>query len=139
MEKLSQPLTLKCGLTLPNRLVKAAMAENMADADGLPEKKFQIAYGKWAHGGWGMVLTGESFDQTCVFVQTTHSKLLTRECPSRCCLLGQFWGDSSRPLSRDSVKTRMERMGVGLQSPRNTNSHAAEPCGGMHKNLLCRL
>ncbi|KAI0543235.1 NADH:flavin oxidoreductase/NADH oxidase [Xylaria digitata] len=42
---LSQPLTLKCGLTLPNRLVKAAMAECMADGYGIPS-------------GWGMLITG---------------------------------------------------------------------------------
>ncbi|KAI0198270.1 NADH:flavin oxidoreductase/NADH oxidase [Astrocystis sublimbata] len=58
MEQLSQPLTLKCGLILPNRLAKAAMSENMADKNNLPNKKFQDAYGEWAQGEWGMLLTG---------------------------------------------------------------------------------
>ncbi|KAH6880023.1 NADH:flavin oxidoreductase/NADH oxidase [Thelonectria olida] len=55
---LAQPLTLKCGLTLPNRLVKAAMAENMADKLGLPTKSLISSYGPWADGGWGMIITG---------------------------------------------------------------------------------
>ncbi|KAL3473252.1 FMN binding oxidoreductase [Aspergillus californicus] len=55
---LAQPLTLQCGLRLKNRLVKAAMAEDMADADGLPTQLHDGIYAKWGEGGWGMVLTG---------------------------------------------------------------------------------
>lgn len=58
MEDVSKPLTLKCGLTLPNRLVKAALAENMADSRNLPHAQFYRAYSKWADGGWGMIFTG---------------------------------------------------------------------------------
>lgn len=54
---LSKPLTLPSGLVLPNRLTKAAMAEAMAE-NGLPSPAMQKAYGAWADGGWGMVLTG---------------------------------------------------------------------------------
>lgn len=54
----AQPLTLKCGITVRNRLVKAAMAENMATPDGLPPQKMARPYSTWARGGWGMVLTG---------------------------------------------------------------------------------
>lgn len=56
---IAKPLTLKCGLTVPNRLSKAAMAENWADKDSLPvDEKIYDAYGAWADGGWGLVLTG---------------------------------------------------------------------------------
>lgn len=59
MEDLQKPLTLKSGLILPNRLSKAAMAEQMALNDrNLPLKPFETAYAKWAEGGWGMVQTG---------------------------------------------------------------------------------
>ncbi|KAM7212376.1 NADPH dehydrogenase [Rhypophila decipiens] len=55
---LAQPLTLKCGLTLPNRLVKAAMAEGLG-TKGLPtDERLLSAYRSWAQGGWGMILTG---------------------------------------------------------------------------------
>ncbi|OBS29464.1 hypothetical protein FPOA_03401 [Fusarium poae] len=56
---LSQPLQLKCGLTLPNRLIKAALAEEMADSQNLPTTaQMERTYGAWAEGGWGMVMTG---------------------------------------------------------------------------------
>jgi 2,4-dienoyl-CoA reductase-like NADH-dependent reductase (Old Yellow Enzyme family) len=55
---IEKPITLKNGLTLPNRLVKAAMAENLADGDLLPTDQVYIAYKTWANGGWGMLITG---------------------------------------------------------------------------------
>ncbi|KAF9872018.1 NADH: flavin oxidoreductase/NADH oxidase [Colletotrichum karsti] len=55
---IAKPLTLKCGLTLPNRLTKAAMAESWADKDGLPVEAMNKAYAQWADGGWGLVMTG---------------------------------------------------------------------------------
>ncbi|EEU48966.1 uncharacterized protein NECHADRAFT_75659 [Fusarium vanettenii 77-13-4] len=56
---LSQPLTLPCGLTLPNRLIKAALAEQTADCQQLPTPaQFTRTYGAWADGGWGMIMTG---------------------------------------------------------------------------------
>lgn len=64
MDDLSKPLTLKCGLALPNRLVKAAMAELMADSNGLPNDQFCRAYSQWAQGGWGMLLTGSSYPKS---------------------------------------------------------------------------
>lgn len=58
MEHLSKPITLPCGLVLPNRLVKAAMAEHLSDSNMLPTPGMSTAYAAWAEGGWGMVLTG---------------------------------------------------------------------------------
>ncbi|KAI0127398.1 NADH:flavin oxidoreductase/NADH oxidase [Xylariales sp. AK1849] len=55
---IARPLTLKCGLTLPNRLVKAAMAEGMADRLALPNPQAHAPYDEWANGGWGMIITG---------------------------------------------------------------------------------
>jgi hypothetical protein len=42
----------------PLTRIKAAMAEDMADDSYLPGKKFVEAYGKWANGGWGGIITG---------------------------------------------------------------------------------
>ncbi|KXJ87689.1 hypothetical protein Micbo1qcDRAFT_151679 [Microdochium bolleyi] len=57
--KLNTPLTLKCGLTLPNRLVNPAMAEYFADKDSLPTSEACLsAYERWAEGGWGLIMTG---------------------------------------------------------------------------------
>lgn len=55
---IAKPLTLPCGLTLRNRLVKAALAECWSDRDHLPSHDLIDAYRTWADGGWGTVLTG---------------------------------------------------------------------------------
>ncbi|KAJ5988503.1 Aldolase-type TIM barrel [Penicillium waksmanii] len=53
---LSDPVKLPCGLVLPNRLSKAAMAEMMAKSHH-PDPLYE-AYEKWSTGGWGSILTG---------------------------------------------------------------------------------
>ncbi|KAK7991789.1 hypothetical protein PG996_013198 [Apiospora saccharicola] len=55
---IAKPLKLRCGLTLPNRLAKAALAEGLADRDALPSQATNAVYSEWAKGGWGLVLTG---------------------------------------------------------------------------------
>jgi 2,4-dienoyl-CoA reductase-like NADH-dependent reductase (Old Yellow Enzyme family) len=55
---LSQPLELPCGAILPNRLAKAAMSEGMADADNHATTRLNALYGRWAHAGAGLLLSG---------------------------------------------------------------------------------
>ncbi|MEU9687782.1 NADH:flavin oxidoreductase/NADH oxidase family protein [Amycolatopsis japonica] len=52
------PLTLPGGSTLPNRLVKAAMEENMASRGQLPGKPLFELYRRWSEGGAGLLITG---------------------------------------------------------------------------------
>lgn len=54
---LSSPLTLPSGLVLPNRLVKAAMNENLC-AGQMPNEALTTLYERWGKGGAGMLLTG---------------------------------------------------------------------------------
>ncbi|KAG6008157.1 hypothetical protein E4U21_004914 [Claviceps maximensis] len=56
--KVAEPLTLPCGLTISNRLAKAAMAEGWGDKRHLPHEKLIETYETWAEGDWGLVLTG---------------------------------------------------------------------------------
>ncbi|KAK4041251.1 NADPH dehydrogenase [Parachaetomium inaequale] len=56
--QIAQPLTLKCGLTLPNRLVKAAMTEQLAGTNQLPDERLQAIYKHSSTGGWGLIITG---------------------------------------------------------------------------------
>jgi 2,4-dienoyl-CoA reductase-like NADH-dependent reductase (Old Yellow Enzyme family) len=56
--RLSDPLTLPCGLMLPNRIVKAAMTEALADADNNPTPRLDRLYEQFAAGRPGMLLTG---------------------------------------------------------------------------------
>jgi 2,4-dienoyl-CoA reductase-like NADH-dependent reductase (Old Yellow Enzyme family) len=55
---LADPLMLRCGLELPNRIVKAAMTEALADADNNPTPQLDRLYARWADSGLGMILTG---------------------------------------------------------------------------------
>ncbi|ORY92927.1 hypothetical protein BCR35DRAFT_274072 [Leucosporidium creatinivorum] len=63
---LAQPLTLPCGLVLPNRLVKAAMEEVLGTLEGDPSERDFKLYEEWAKGDWGLVITGN------VMVSPTH-------------------------------------------------------------------
>lgn len=58
MSQLFTPLTLPNGTVIPNRIAKAAMEENMADADHAPGEKLFRLYRTWADGGAGLILTG---------------------------------------------------------------------------------
>lgn len=52
------PLTLPNGTLIPNRLAKAAMEENLADADHAPSDALIRLYQAWAEGGVGLIITG---------------------------------------------------------------------------------
>ena len=55
---LSTPLALPNGAVIPNRVAKAAMEENMADAGQVPGPAIRALYSAWARGGAGLILTG---------------------------------------------------------------------------------
>jgi 2,4-dienoyl-CoA reductase-like NADH-dependent reductase (Old Yellow Enzyme family) len=55
---LSTPLSLPNGAVVPNRLAKAAMEENMADAGQVPGPAIRALYAAWAQGGAGLIITG---------------------------------------------------------------------------------
>ncbi len=55
---LRQPLTLPCGAVLPNRLLKSAMTENLADPHDNSTTALDTLYAKWAQGGTGLLISG---------------------------------------------------------------------------------
>jgi 2,4-dienoyl-CoA reductase-like NADH-dependent reductase (Old Yellow Enzyme family) len=57
---LFEPLALK-GITLRNRIVKSALRENTAAPDGLPTDATLCLYERWAHGGAGLLITGDAY------------------------------------------------------------------------------
>ncbi|KAI6043903.1 hypothetical protein EDC04DRAFT_2562065 [Pisolithus marmoratus] len=53
------PLTLPCGRTVVNRLVKVAMYEHLSNFFGGSPNNYHFAlYSEWAKHGWGMIITG---------------------------------------------------------------------------------
>lgn len=51
-------LILPNGSSIPNRIAKAAMEENMADANQAPSEPLMRLYHAWANGGAGLLITG---------------------------------------------------------------------------------
>ncbi|WP_434632834.1 NADH:flavin oxidoreductase/NADH oxidase family protein [Chromobacterium sp. CV08] len=56
--KLFDKLALPNGSSIPNRIAKAAMEENMADAGHAPSEALLRLYQTWADGGAGLLISG---------------------------------------------------------------------------------
>lgn len=54
------PLPLPCGAELPNRIVKAAMTEGLADGRDDPTPALARLYGRWSDGGAGLLIAGNA-------------------------------------------------------------------------------
>ena len=57
-EPLAAPLTLRSGITLANRLAKAATSEHLADRRGAPTNQLVTAYRALAQSGAGLLISG---------------------------------------------------------------------------------
>lgn len=58
MTSLNDPLTLPCGLVLPNRIMKAALSEGLAGRDHAPDERLERLFSTWSRGGYGLIITG---------------------------------------------------------------------------------
>lgn len=59
MTTISTPLTLPCGVELPNRLAKSAMSEQLGDVlTNAPTGRLTRLYERWSAGGAGLLITG---------------------------------------------------------------------------------
>ena len=58
MTVLDTAFTLPCGISIPNRLCKAAMTEGLAEPGGRAGARIARAYRLWSQGGAGLILTG---------------------------------------------------------------------------------
>jgi 2,4-dienoyl-CoA reductase-like NADH-dependent reductase (Old Yellow Enzyme family) len=57
-DALTHPLTLRSGITLPNRIAKAATSEHLADRRGAPTNQLITAYRALALSGAGLLISG---------------------------------------------------------------------------------
>lgn len=71
---LAQPLTLPCGLQLPNRLVKCPMQETLAQPPYYdpPVDEFNNLYGQWSAADYGLIITGMYFSTANLLVVISH-------------------------------------------------------------------
>ncbi len=58
MTALHDPLTLPCGLVLPNRIMKAALSEALGTKLNAPDMRLERLYSAWGSGGYGLIVTG---------------------------------------------------------------------------------
>ncbi|MEV4057439.1 NADH:flavin oxidoreductase/NADH oxidase family protein [Amycolatopsis sp. NPDC049688] len=58
MTLLAEPLKLRCGAVLPNRLAKSALSEQLGDRRNAPTRELFELYRTWARGGAGVLVTG---------------------------------------------------------------------------------
>ncbi|MEL6657684.1 MAG: NADH:flavin oxidoreductase/NADH oxidase family protein [Bacteroidota bacterium] len=63
---LTTPIELPCGVTLANRLVKAAMTERISNASFAPTADHERLYRLWSNSGAGLLITGN------VIIDRTH-------------------------------------------------------------------
>ncbi|KXZ69035.1 NADH:flavin oxidoreductase/NADH oxidase family protein [Acinetobacter venetianus] len=66
---LQKPLSLACGISIPNRIAKSAMSEQLADRYGSPTTDLQQLYAVWARGGTGLLITGNVMIDHRAFVE----------------------------------------------------------------------
>ena len=52
MTSLHDPLPVPCGVVLPNRIMKAAMSEALADSGNSPGARLERLYRTWSKGGY---------------------------------------------------------------------------------------
>ncbi|MFM9705931.1 NADH:flavin oxidoreductase/NADH oxidase family protein [Streptomyces galilaeus] len=58
MSSLHGHLTLPNGQVLPNRIMKSALSEALADGRNAPDHRLEQLYRTWSRGGYGLIITG---------------------------------------------------------------------------------
>ncbi|MEE4213111.1 MAG: NADH:flavin oxidoreductase/NADH oxidase family protein [Parvularcula sp.] len=123
MTQISDPFTLPGGAVVPNRLVKAAMTEQIAGPDGAANARHERLYRRWAEGGIGLQITGN------MMVDRRH-----REHPANIMLDPIPTGEAFEGLQRlaQAAKSRgalalVQLSHSGRQTPKIVNAHPEAP------------
>jgi len=119
LQILNQLLTLPCGVTLKNRLVKAAMTEGLAGPDGMPNEKHARLYRTWAEGGCAVLITGN------VMIDGSHLErpgnvILDHELDESECAAFRAWAETG---SSDGCQVWMQLSHPGRQTQKSVNPH----------------
>ena len=117
---ITDPLTLPCGLTLPNRLGRAAMTEGLSDSRNDPTGRHFRLYEANAAGGAGLILTGNAMvdrrhlerARNVVLDSATDRKAM------------ESWAEAAGPRALVQISH------AGRQTSRFVQSHPVSPSGG---------
>ncbi|KAF2751001.1 FMN binding oxidoreductase [Sporormia fimetaria CBS 119925] len=107
---LASPITLPCGLTLPNRLVKASMGEVMG---GTPNGKYIQAYTTWGSGKWGGILTGNA-DVSTMYRGSTQNLVIPPKIDAAAL---DSWKQYAHAIQREGTPGIIQLVHPGRQSP----------------------
>jgi 2,4-dienoyl-CoA reductase-like NADH-dependent reductase (Old Yellow Enzyme family) len=131
MTSLSDPLTLPCGATLPNRIAKAAMSEHLASSRQEPTRALNQLYERWSLGGTGLVITGN------VMVDAQHLEAKTNVVIAGSPHLERFeaWAQAG---TRGGNALFMQLNHPGRQTPRHVNPTPMAPSAVPPVNLFRR-
>lgn len=116
-------LKLPCGVTVPNRICKAAMTEGLASPNNQATAMHETLYGRWAEGGAGILLTGN--------VQVDHRYL---ERPGNVVIEGKQSREQKAALKRwakagtkNGTQLWMQISHAGRQTPFAVNPNPVGP------------
>nr|POE72124.1 nadh-dependent flavin oxidoreductase nada [Quercus suber] len=112
---ISQPLTLPCGLTLPNRLVKCPMQETLAEGPWFdPPDTFRTLYKLWAESQYGLIITGQvQIDRRFLSIAgdvCCHERSLAPEILAK-------WTEWARVAQKDGTPCIVQLAHPGRMSP----------------------
>lgn len=117
---LSQPLKLRCGTTIKNRVCKSAMNEAIATGESRVVRGFEVLYETWARGGAGLLVTGN------VMVDRFHANepLAVAVEDKRDFLLLQLWAKAAKT---NGTQVWAQLNHPGKQSPKFLNKEPIAP------------
>jgi 2,4-dienoyl-CoA reductase-like NADH-dependent reductase (Old Yellow Enzyme family) len=117
---LTDPITLPCGLTLPNRLGRAAMTEGLADARNDATVRHERLYAANAAGGAGLILTGNAMVDRR-HLERARNVVLDRASDRRAL---HRWAEAAGPHALVQISH------PGRQTNRFVQSRPVSPSGG---------
>lgn len=117
---INQPVRLPCGLELPNRLVKAAMAPCFS-IDGQPSSHHHRLYRQWSRDRFGLLITENV--QVCPRHLASPGDVTIQEKDNKEVPTG--WEEWARVCR--GTPTLVQLSHAGLQSPRGCGRPLAEP------------
>jgi len=117
---INQPVRLPCGLELPNRLVKAAMAPCFSIA-GKPSSQHHRLYRQWSQDRFGLLITENV--QVCPRHLASPGDVAIQEADKKEVPTG--WEEWARVCR--GTPTLVQLSHAGLQSPRGCGRPLAEP------------
>ncbi|VDP45760.1 unnamed protein product [Heligmosomoides polygyrus] len=124
---LGQPLTFRNGREAQNRFLKAALTEQLASwhatdlsKRGIPTQSLVNLYGKWGHGKFGMILTGNIMVDPRN-LESAGNVIFSKE--NDCAHLRDMAAKVAKAMKQDGALAVAQLSHGGRQTPASVNPH----------------